>query len=837
MRILASATVGVAIALSFSSSLQAQGDFATVPAFALDNNPLKIERPARQNQPFSVVGERGAILGQQDGTFELWSLPVKVLNSVHLTAYLAGYGAPIELNEYASTLQVRPDHSTIVYSHAAITVRQHMFLPRTGPSGVASAVVLFEIHATRPAEITLSFTPSMERQWPAPNHGRPSGSWIVRGTGGAYVLETDDPSFFGVVAMPHSTSGPMRPYQERPKTEPLEFHLSYKPGEDDRVFYPLLTAISDGKSSGEAARADLLDCLLVQAARIPQLYAGTSDFYLRFFDTRLTMTTPDSRFNEALRWAEISIEQSRVTTPDGAGLAGGWFTSGDSARPGFGWFFGRDTLWTLYAVNSYGDFALSRDAMNFLMAHQRADGKMMHEYSQTAAEVDWEHLPYLYAAADATPLFVMEMEDYVRASGDMGYLRAHWDAVKRAYAFTRSHTTNGIYDNTQGTGWVEEWLPTMPHQEMYLAALDQQSAQSISRLAHLLKEDDLSAAAATTAAEIKRKLEDYRTADGFYAFNRRIDGSYENVHSIFPAVAWWSGHLSLPNADSTFQAWASPQFATDWGTRSVSSDAAIYDPISYHHGSVWPLYTGWLAMADYHTGRTLQGYANLYADAQLTWLQDPGALTEVLSGEFLEPLGRSSSHQLWSSAMLLSPSIRGLAGIESDALDKSLAINPQLPAEWNEISLDHVAVGDHMFNIHMQRVQRRMEIDAVSATPQVLCLTHDVATSPCGLKADTHHRLSMELPEVEVIMPHQPPAEGERTSSLKLIDEQRGEHDLTLVLEAPAGSTQHLKLRSNASTLHKVTVTNSVLQGDDFSVHFDGIPSGEYKRAAVALHW
>jgi hypothetical protein len=837
VRIVASAIFGVAISLASALSMRGQGVFATVPAFALDSNPLVIERPARQNQPFSVVGERGAILGQQDGTFELWSLPVKVLHGVHLTAHLDGYGAPIELNECASAVEVRPDHTTIVYSHAAITVRQHMFLPRTGPSGVATALVLFEIHAVRHAEVTLSFTPSMEREWPAPNHGRPSGSWVARGTGGAYSLETDDPSLFGVVAMPNAAPGAMRPYQERPKTEPLEFHLSYEPGKDDRVFYPLVAAVSDGKSSGEAARADLLDRLLVQAARIPQLYLETVDFYDHFFDTRLTMTTPDKHFNDALRWAEISIQQSRVTTANGAGLAGGWFTSGDSARPGFGWFFGRDTLWTLYAVNSYGDFALSRDAMNFLLAHQRADGKMMHEYSQTAAEVDWDHLPYLYAAADATPLFVMEMEDYVRASGDVGYLRQHWDAVKRAYSFTRSHTTNGVYDNTQGTGWVEEWLPKMPHQEMYLAALDQQSAESISRLAHILKEDGLSASAATTAAEIKEKLGQYRMSDGFYAFNRNADGSYEDVRSIFPSVAWWSGRLSLPNAEPTFQAWSGHRFASDWGTRSVSTDAAIYDPISYHHGSVWPLYTGWLAMADYRTGRNLQAYANLYADAQLTWLQDPGAITEVLSGEFFEPLGRSSSHQLWSSAMLLSPSLRGLAGIESDALNRSLTVNPQLPADWEEASLEHVAVGDRMFSIQMKRVQRKLEIDVFSAKPEVLCLTRSAATAPCETKAETHHRTSIELPEVEVIVQHQPAIEGERTSSLKVIDQQRGDRDLTLVLEAPAGTTQHLKLRRNDSSAHTLIATGGHLEGDDLSIRFDPSSDGAYKTAFITLHW
>ena len=93
-------------------------------------------------------------------------------------------------------------------------------------------------------------------------------------------------------------------------------------------------------------------------------------------------------------------------------MIAGYHDSGDSARPGFAWFFGRDALWTSYAINSYGDFGLTRDALEFLIRRQRSDGKIMHEYSQTAELVDWASLPYYYAAADSTALFVMALEDY-----------------------------------------------------------------------------------------------------------------------------------------------------------------------------------------------------------------------------------------------------------------------------------------------------------------------------------------------------------------------------------------------------------------------------------------
>ena len=813
--------------------------FGTVPAFRMDGNSLVIERPARAKEPFSVTGERGAVLGQQDGTFELWLLPVKVMHEVRLAAKLEGYDAVIDLNAQASEIDVRPDETTITYAHAAITVQQHMFVPRVSEDGVANAVVLFEVHAARKAELTLSFAPAMERMWPAPNNGRPGGGWTAVGTGGGYTLETDNPSFFGVVAMPNARPGELRPYQERAATQPMTIQFSYDPAKDDGSFYPLLCGVSDGKGAGEAARRGLLNKVVAQGAQVEATYRQNAEYFAHFFDTRLTVRTPDKQFDEAMRWAELAIESAKVRSPHGAGLAGGWFGSGDSARPGFGWFFGRDTLWSLYAVNSYGNFALSREAMDFLFAHQREDGKVMHEVSQTADLVDWVHLPYLYAAADATPLLVMQMEDYVRASGDTDYLKAHWDAVKRAYGFTRAHTTAGVYDNTQGTGWVEEWEPRMPHQELYLAALDAESSQSMERLAGLRGDAAMAGEAAQAEGVIKGRLAGYRGADGMYAFSRNADGTLETVASIFPTVAWWTGRMALPEADATFARWAGHTVATDWGTRSVATDQPFYDPISYHHGSVWPLYTGWAAMAEYRAGRPLNGYANLRANADLTWVQDLGDVTELLSGEFYEPLGRSSSHQLWSSAMVVTPAVRGMFGLEADGLRHALHAAPQLPASWDGASLKNVAVGKDVFDVTMKRVGATMEVEAVSARPTVLCLegaTFFADGAACAGKAEVRHRMVVALPAVEVGLVEEQIEPGERTQGLKVLSQVVDGRSMRLRVEAPGGSEKRLLLRKNGAAAAKgLRVEGARLEGDQVVMEF---AAGEgWVTKEVVVRW
>src|ERR1700721_3481853 len=161
---------------------------------------------------------------------------------------------------------------------------------------------------------------------------------------------------------------------------------------------------TEATTSALAQRLEALD------RGFQSLYSGTQKHFEEFSAQHLSIDTPDQKLNQAFAWAEVAIDQLRVqTTPSHAetALVAGFYTSGDSARPGFGWYFGRDALWTLYAGNSYGDFQLTRDELNFLLKRQSPEGKTTHEGAQTADLGDWKSLPHAYASPDANPLLLM----------------------------------------------------------------------------------------------------------------------------------------------------------------------------------------------------------------------------------------------------------------------------------------------------------------------------------------------------------------------------------------------------------------------------------------------
>jgi glycogen debranching enzyme len=571
-------------------------------------------------------------------------------------------------------------------------------------------------------------------------------------------------------------------------------------------------------------------------AAIPSLYAANAARFHDLLATHTSIETPDRHLDDAFSWAIASIDQLRVETPthDGEAFTAGFLSSGDSVRPGFGWFFGRDALWTLYATDSYGDFPAARQEFDFLLRQQRADGKIMHEYSQTANVVDWQSLPYEYAAADATPLLLMAMNDYLHTSGDLDFVRSHWENLARAWNFETTHVSpDGFFNNTQGTGWVENWTPRLPAQEIYLAALDEEASLAFADLARAAGHSDLAAAAAARAQHLAHSLEQeyFLPSQDFYAFSRNPAGTTDDTPTIYPAVAWWDGSFELQHPDAMFQRWASDEFSTDWGTRDVGGHVSFFDPISYHEGSVWPLFTGWVSLAEYRGGHPLAGYAHLMQNADLTWAEDLGNVTELLSGQYFQVLGRSTAHQLWSSAMVISPVLRGMFGLEWNAPANTLTVTPRLPAHWTTATVRHIPIGNSTLDLTFTRQGSEWLVTATGTN--VHLASHAAQARVAG------NTLHVPTPAVEVAVPAALPIPGAQTEQMKVLNEQHTPHSLTLTLSAPGSSTQTFSLRENLPHL-RLTADHAEIGPEHAALHPVTVqfPAGQgYVTQTVTFSW
>jgi glycogen debranching enzyme len=848
-----------------------------------------------------VLGRKSAVFGYEHRQLEAWAYPLQILDGFELSFRVEGYPLEFKGSDTAALIDVRPEATTITYSHAAFTVRQTIF----APLDEAGVLMLLDVDAALPVVVTARFRPRLKLMWPASSM-TPSLSWDEKQR--AYFVYEETGRYAGMVGSPAARDVSVMPYQEEPRDVPAEFRMEVAASELKSNFIPVVIAGSvKGRDEARATYARLL-------GSAHALYEKNVEHYRRLLDETTEVSTPDARVNEAFAWAKVGIDKGFVENSQlGRGLVAGFRTAGESERPGFAWFFGRDALWTALAVNSYGDFAGVRTALDFLKKFQRADGKIPHEISQSASLVPWfTDYPYAWASADATPLYLIAHADYVRASGDVNYLRANWESILKAYRFTKATDTdgNGLIENTNfGHGWVEGGSLYPPHEEIYMQGLWVEALRGVEEMAGLLGDEKLDAEATEAVRRVTKAVEKTFWLDerGLYAFatnvprnepreaergpnrerrqqrmNEQDKSKLFEEDTVMPAVPLWFGVLDDARAQQEIDRLGSGHIATDWGARIISDESRLYDPLSYHSGSVWPLFTGWASMGAYRYGRRTVGFQALMSNVLLREQGALGYTTELLSGDYNAPFGRSSHHQVWSEAMTVTPLLRGLLGLEVTDSGSNVRLAPQLPADWNRVSLRRVRAGGNLFDFSLTRGDGEMralltfpkEQDAGEGRPSRIELAPafpldarvksvEVGGKPVEFRLErmgdtqsavfeadprraatldgvTTLRVVVKYEEgTDVYVRRQAPRPGDTNTGLRVL-RSRVEGDwLRLLLEGVPGRNYRLEIKSPRSVGLSYEgvgkgVTVSMSGGGYVGVRFSGEP-GRYVRAEVSL--
>ena len=888
---------GLATVVAQSSSAQTS---PTIPRFALPASGPVLERTTNAGSFFDVVGRRAAVFGYENRGLEAWVYPLKIYEDAELHFSIDDYPVPIAGTDVMRRVEVRPEATTLVYTHPAFTVRHVVYAP-IDEMGV---IQLLDVTTSRPLNIEMSLRPDLSLMWPA---GLMTGFVGFDYEHGRYFTGEETQTYYGLVGSPAAVDKSVQPYQEEPQDVPARFAVRLTPKQAAEGYVPIITAASvSGRADAEAT----YDRLLAEAE---QLYAETVEHYRRLERT-VQITTPDARLNEAYRWAKVGMDKGVATNPElGTGLVAGYRTSGNSERPGFAWFFGRDALWTALATSSVGDLATTRQALEFLAQFQRADGKIPHEISQSAHLVDWfDEFLYPWASADATPLFVIALADYYRQTGDRAFLRKLYPVAERAYAFHAATDTdgNGLYENTGvGHGWVEGGALYPPHEELYMQGLFVQASRDMAELAEVRGDAALAktarAAADVTLAATERLL----WADGFYAMGtayaeapnlseraRPVSeaDNKENTKEIALAkdyvgaprivrentamqgVPLWWGLLDSARAQRAITHFGRGAVATPWGARILDKNSALYDPMSYHNGSVWPLFTGWTSMGAYTYGRPHVGQQGLYATALLTRQDALGYVTELLSGDFNTAFGRSSHHQIWSEAMVASPLLRGMLGIGYAQGGQVMRLSPKLPADWDEVRIAQLPVGEQVAEVTIARGPGGSDGNGrISPTGgvyvvRVAGLSGKTLRVAPGFPLDAEVRgveangeavefavtrlgdvqlVEAEVPlagETEVtyvlarrgsdVAVRQEPADpGAGNGQVRVLRSEASERSLTLLVEGLRGTTHELRLVTDRQV---TDVAGARLEGDRLRIDFAGAGDAEgwvRKEVMVAL--
>jgi len=820
------------------SSYSLTGNGATLDS--TNAQSLAIRGSVRPHAPISVVGHKSGIFGKENGAFEAWIFPYQILHGFQLSFQDADHVSPAPLAPLAADIEVNPEATTITYSHPLFNIREKIF----APIDEAALVALLEIDSYRDLTIIASFLPDMEPMWPAGLGGQ-YAFWEEKSS--AYIISESRRLRNAFVGAPGARVLSSPPAHELAES-PSQFAIDFK-RENGRVqVFPIVIAAHF--ANRDSARAVYEDVQKNYAAH----FEKTRRHYQRLQTDFLSVKFPDEQMTAAFEWSKVALDKGLIDNPDlGVGMVAGFGPSGASQRPGFGWFFGGDCFINSFAMAAYGDFTTVRTAFRFLQKHQRADGKMMHELSQAAALVKWfDDFPYGYIHGDTTPYYLAAMWNYFLASGDVDFLRESWPSLLRAYNWCRTTDSDadGLMENTKaGLGASELGsLREKTGVDIFLASIGVQAWRAMSNIATKLGQNKIAGEAQrwhqTGLQSLEKKF--WNEEKLIYNFSITQQGSPNPEVTAWEAFPMTFRQLDSAHSQIMLSRIASSEIFSDWGSRMLSRRSAAYDPLAYNNGAVWPFLTGYDVWALFNYGRFTAGRQMLSNLAQWTFVDARGFMPEVVSGEYFRPLDASVPHQLFSSFGFSIGVTRGLLGLEPNAQKNELIFAPAFPPNWREVELRNVRVGKSVVDLSYKRnfggillTVERTEGDPLTihfaprleAGAEVESGVRQISFKAAhGAKAEMRIFTGfwLELQEQALNL-------GQRSSQLRVIEEQLSGNQFKLVCEGVGGRTYYVKVHSPWSITS--VIGGAMLGGineDQLEIKFSGA-EGEYERREVIM--
>lgn len=799
---------------------------AVIARFPRAVNPIALKGPARPGRYMEASGRQAAFLGREDGGFEAWVYPIKVLHDFSLSFGVAAYADPIPGASLATDVDIRPEASTVRYAHASFTVDATWLVPLNAQGGL----VLLDVSTSEPLTIVVKFRIDLKPMWPAGLGGQ--YSYWDRALK-AYVAGEGSRKASALVGSPFATDPPEQPAHNLPDA-PSQFAITITPQMAAQGLVPIVIASS--VEDFEATKATYQALLTTTAS----LYRDAAGHYRALREEMTSIDTPDDRLDLAFEWGKVALDKGYVCNPHlGCGLIAGLGPSGTSERPGFGWYFGGDAFINSWAMTAYGDFGTVKQSLDFLRKRQRADGKMMHELSQGAGFIKWfEDYSYGYYHADTTPLYIIAVRDFVLASGDTAMAKDFWSSMKKAYEYCVStdEDGDGLMDNTKaGAAAVETGALRRRDvlTDVFLGAAWTEAAAAAAELAELAG-DPLAVTARAAAAKARASLSARFLDDAgkriYFAWMK--DGKGQAEPTVWPGFGLWRGVFdpSRPAVAGALDDLAGAGVGADWGARMLSIDSALYEPLSYNNGASWPFLTGFAALALYTNGRPDAAWSYLDGTADLTFLESRGYMAELFSGDRLRSIDAAVPHQLFATTGFMSTLMRGLVGMsvkraetrDGQALPDRLVLAPQLPSGWGYLRVRNlrwhastvdVDVTRDEFGISVSAAPRwgtvPLEIQATmapGATPQKSRTTRgwkplgpqDAPRGPRMWRFDEifkSEKFSLEsLPGIEVVPVQSPLQLGDVSSRLRIIDAWMEGKTYKLKVEGRRGRSYQLRM-------------------------------------------
>ena len=196
--------------------------------------------------------------------------------------------------------------------------------------------------------------------------------------------------------------------------------------------------------------------------------------------------------------------------------------------------------------------------------------------------------------------------------------------------------------------------------------------------------------------------------EGFYCLG--LDHQKQQIRAIAsnPGHLLWAGIVPHDRVDRLVKRLFQPDLWCGWGIRTLSSQNPAYNPISYQLGSVWPHDNSAIAM-----GLKRYGYhqeANQIAEGIFAAASyfEAGRMPELFGGierqpgRFPVPYPDANIPQAWAAGSIFLL-LRAMLGLDANAPERSLSVQPVLPDWLPDLELVNLSVGNATVTLRFWR--------------------------------------------------------------------------------------------------------------------------------------
>lgn len=519
------------------------------------------------------------------------------------------------------------------------------------------------------------------------------------------------------------------------------FHLMLLPGEKRQIDMTVHTLV-DGADTH------------IVAPTFAQCLQARRHNYIDWERESTAFESSNEVFNTCLQTAMADFFALRVPfAPHGEIIAAG--------IPWFATIFGRDSLVAAYQSLMLHP-NLARQTLRYLAERQGAvrddwrdeePGKILHEVreGEMTRAGEMPHSPY-FGSVDSTPLFLIVLSETWNWTGDRQLLDDLLPAAYRAITWIEKEGDldgDGFIEylrrSPQGLvnqGWKDSWDANMhcdgrmvepPTALCEVQGYCYDARYRFARLLHGLGDTATAERLRQQAADLAHHFEQAFWMPGQEYFAMSLDRT-KNQQAVVSSNAGqllWSRIISRERADKVVNRLMREDMFSGWGIRTISAADPMFNPLSYHRGSVWPhdnsLIAEGFAFYNYKE-QLLRIFTGLFqAATYFRNLRLPELFVGVERRDFEEPVHYpvSCSPQAWASGaffLLLTSSL----GLRPNASRRELrVVNPMLPEWLTWLRIHHLRVGRSRVSLEFSRRGHR-----------TFCNVLDVEGDPLSVSVD-----------------------------------------------------------------------------------------------------